>query len=121
MVSARDEARLKEVATEITRLHGVACEVLAADLTEPGDLAVVEKRFADGPIEVLVNNAGFGQKKPFWANPIEVERPRHDAEPDRYGARRRQLRYGWLFHSQLRGSVEEPGAWLCENGNWGRP
>ena len=75
---ARDEARLKEVATEITQLHGVACEVLAADLTEPDQLAVVEERFRSGPIEVLVNNAGFGQKKPFWANPIEVEEKQFD-------------------------------------------
>jgi short-subunit dehydrogenase len=70
---ARDEARLKEVATEITRLHGVGCEVLAADLTDPADLARVEERFGTGPIEVLVNNAGFGQNKPFWANSIEAE------------------------------------------------
>jgi short-subunit dehydrogenase len=70
---ARDEARLKEVATEITRLHGVGCEVLAADLTDPADLARVEERFRTGPIEVLVNNAGFGQNKPFWANSIEAE------------------------------------------------
>jgi short-subunit dehydrogenase len=75
---ARDEARLKELATELTRLHGVACEVLAADLTEPSELALVEQRFADGPVEVLVNNAGFGQKKPFWANPIEVEEKQLD-------------------------------------------
>ncbi|QNE19552.1 SDR family oxidoreductase [Kribbella qitaiheensis] len=75
---ARDEARLKEVATEISRLHGVACEVLAADLTEPGQLARVEQRFATGPIEVLVNNAGFGQQKPFWANPVEVEEKQLD-------------------------------------------
>jgi len=75
---ARDEARLKEIAHEITQLHGVACEVLAADLTEPEQLALVEQRFATGPIEVLVNNAGFGQKKPFWANPIEVEEKQFD-------------------------------------------
>ncbi|WP_112248582.1 SDR family NAD(P)-dependent oxidoreductase [Kribbella monticola] len=75
---ARDEARLKEVATELTQLHGVACEVLAADLTEPDQLARVEQRFGTGPIEVLVNNAGFGQKKPFWANPIEVEEKQLD-------------------------------------------
>ncbi|GAB3818012.1 SDR family NAD(P)-dependent oxidoreductase [Kribbella italica] len=75
---ARDESRLKEVATEISRLHGVACEVLAADLTDPAELAVVERRFADGPIEVLVNNAGFGQKKPFWANPVEQEEKQLD-------------------------------------------
>lgn len=75
---ARDEERLKEVATEISRLHGVACEVLAADLTDPAELAVVEQRFADGPIEVLVNNAGFGQKKPFWANTVEQEEKQLD-------------------------------------------
>ncbi|GAB2557060.1 SDR family NAD(P)-dependent oxidoreductase [Kribbella endophytica] len=75
---ARDGERLKEVATEISRLHGVACEVLAADLTDPDELAVVEQRFADGPIEVLVNNAGFGQKKPFWANTVEQEEKQLD-------------------------------------------
>jgi short-subunit dehydrogenase len=75
---ARNEGRLKEVAAEISRLHGVACEVLAADLTDPAELAIVERRFADGPIEVLVNNAGFGQKKPFWANTIEQEEKQLD-------------------------------------------
>jgi short-subunit dehydrogenase len=75
---SRDEARLKDVAAEITRLHGAACEVLAADLTDADDLARVEERFLTGPIEVLVNNAGFGQKKPFWANPIEVEEKQLD-------------------------------------------
>lgn len=75
---SRDEARLKETAADLTRLHGVACEVLVADLTAAEDLARVEERFRTGPIEVLVNNAGFGQKKPFWANPIEVEESQLD-------------------------------------------
>lgn len=70
---SRDEARLKEVAAELSRMHGVGCEVLAADLTDRDDLARVEERFRTGPIEVLVNNAGFGAKKPFWANSIEAE------------------------------------------------
>ena len=70
---SRDEARLKDVAAEIARLHGAACEVLAADLTDADDLARVEERFRTGPVEVLVNNAAFGQKKPFWANTIEAE------------------------------------------------
>lgn len=75
---SRDEARLKETAAELTRVHGVACEVLAADLTDAEDLARVEERFRTGPIEVLVNNAGFGQKKPFWSNPVEVEEKQFD-------------------------------------------
>ncbi|MFB6725408.1 SDR family NAD(P)-dependent oxidoreductase [Kribbella sp. NPDC056345] len=75
---ARDEARLKEVAAEITQEYGVGCEVLAADLTDRVELARVEERFRSGPVEVLVNNAGFGQKKPFWANPIEAEEKQLD-------------------------------------------
>ncbi|GAB3942966.1 SDR family oxidoreductase [Kribbella albertanoniae] len=75
---SRDEARLKEVAAEITQQYGVGCEVLAADLTDRDELARVEERFRSGPVEVLVNNAGFGQKKPFWANPIEAEEKQLD-------------------------------------------
>ncbi|MFI5729831.1 SDR family NAD(P)-dependent oxidoreductase [Kribbella sp. NPDC051587] len=75
---SRDGARLKEVAAELTQQYGVECEALAADLTDPEDLARVEARFGSGPIEVLVNNAGFGQKKPFWANPIEAEEKQLD-------------------------------------------
>jgi len=75
---ARDEARLKEVAAEVTQRYGVSCEVLAADLTDGDGLARVEERFRSGPIEVLVNNAGFGQKKPFWANSIEAEEKQLD-------------------------------------------
>ncbi|GAA0577620.1 SDR family oxidoreductase [Kribbella sandramycini] len=75
---ARDEARLKTVAAEITQLYGVECEVLAADLVDRDELARVEERFRSGPIEVLVNNAGFGEKKPFWANPVETEERQFD-------------------------------------------
>ncbi|GAA1678701.1 SDR family NAD(P)-dependent oxidoreductase [Kribbella sp. NPDC056951] len=75
---SRDEARLKEVAGEIGREYGVGCEVLAADLTDRADLLRVEERFRSGPVEVLVNNAGFGQKKAFWANPVEAEEKQLD-------------------------------------------
>ncbi|TDD62565.1 SDR family oxidoreductase [Kribbella antibiotica] len=75
---SRDEARLKEVAAEVAQRYGVECEVLAVDLTDRDDLAKVEARFRSGPVEVLVNNAGFGQKKPFWANPVEAEEKQLD-------------------------------------------
>lgn len=77
---ARDETRLKEVAAEVGAATGVSCEVLAADLTEPGELAGVEQRLRDPdrPVEVLVNNAGFGQRKPFWATTIEQEEQQLD-------------------------------------------
>jgi short-subunit dehydrogenase len=72
---ARDRGRLDEVADELRTEYGVEVEVLAADLTDRDQLATVEQRVAssDRPIELLVNNAGFGLKKPFLANDIEQE------------------------------------------------
>ncbi|MBS44751.1 MAG: short-chain dehydrogenase [Nocardioides sp.] len=72
---ARDEQRLAEVARELTSEHGVAVEVLAADLVDRAQLARVEARVAETgrPVEVLVNNAGFGLKERFLDNDVEAE------------------------------------------------
>ncbi len=72
---ARDRDRLEEVAAQLRRTHSVDVEVLAADLTDPDDLARVAERLADGerPVDLLVNNAGFGLKGRFLDNPIDDE------------------------------------------------
>jgi short-subunit dehydrogenase len=72
---ARDERRLRELAADLERAHGVATEVVVADLTDRAALAEVEVRVADParPIDLLVNNAGFGQKRPFLDNSVEDE------------------------------------------------
>jgi short-subunit dehydrogenase len=59
---ARDGARLEALAKELGARHRVPAEVLVADLTDPAQLAAVEDRLTDRerPIDVLVNNAGFG-------------------------------------------------------------
>ena len=59
---ARDGARLEALAKELGARHRVPTEVLVADLTDPAQLAAVEDRLTDHerPIDVLVNNAGFG-------------------------------------------------------------
>ena len=64
---ARDSARLEEVAEELRRTHQVQVEVLVADLTDREQLATVEARLADHdrPVDLLVNNAGFGLKERF--------------------------------------------------------
>jgi short-subunit dehydrogenase len=50
-------------------------EVLRADLVEPNDLAEVVARVASStdPIDVLVNNAGFGLRDPFEKNSLADE------------------------------------------------
>ena len=72
---ARNGARLEEVAEELRRAHQVEVEVLVADLSDRADLARVEARLADHdhPIDLLVNNAGFGLKKRFLDNTADEE------------------------------------------------
>src|SRR6476659_6625150 len=72
---ARDEARLQEVAGELREAYGVEVEVLPADLVDRASLARVEARLADRdrPVELLVNNAGFGLKKRFLDNTVDEE------------------------------------------------
>lgn len=72
---ARDEARLAAVAEELRATYTVKVETLAADLVVPEQCALVEARLADRdrPIELLVNNAGFGLKQRFLDNSVEQE------------------------------------------------
>ena len=72
---ARDKARLEEVADELRASYGVEIEVLAADLTDRAELAAVERRLADAarPVDLLVNNAGFGLKGRFLNNTADAE------------------------------------------------
>ncbi|MBC2933900.1 SDR family oxidoreductase [Nocardioides sp. zg-1228] len=72
---ARDAARLEQVAEELRRAHGVQVEVLVADLGDREQLATVEARVADRerPVDLLVNNAGFGLKQRFLDNSADDE------------------------------------------------
>ena len=72
---ARDSVRLEEVAAALRATHGVGVEVITADLVDREQLAVVEARLTDRdrPVELLVNNAGFGLKQRFLDNPVEAE------------------------------------------------
>ena len=72
---ARDLSRLNQVAKELSKRFGVKTQCIKADLTKPSQLARVEKRVADlkKPIDVLVNNAGFGIKDGFTVSNLDKE------------------------------------------------
>ena len=72
---ARDAARLEEVAATLRSSYGVDVEVLPADLVDRDGLARVEARLADPdrPVDLLVNNAGFGLKHRFLDNTADEE------------------------------------------------
>ncbi len=76
---ARREERLHELADEL-RARGRDVEVVPADLTEARDLARIEARLetAVEPVDLLVNNAGFGLYGPF----AELDRDRQAAMVD---------------------------------------
>lgn len=72
---ARSADALEILAGELRDGHGVAVEVLAADLLDDDGLARVVARLSDAqhPIDLLVNNAGFGLPLHFADNDIEDE------------------------------------------------
>lgn len=72
---ARDRGALEELAEGLRRRFGVDVEVLSADLTRKRDISRVAARLDDAsrPIEVLVNNAGFGLPLAFESNDIDDE------------------------------------------------
>lgn len=59
---ARNTERLDACAAELTQRYGVAVETLSADLALAGDVQRVADRLqsTERPIDVLVNNAGYG-------------------------------------------------------------
>ena len=72
---ARDRARLEEVAAELRASYAVEVEVLVADLADRDQLRLVEERLGDRarPVDLLVNNAGFGLKGRFLDNDVDAE------------------------------------------------
>ena len=72
---ARSADRLAERAQQLRERFGAGVEVMAADLTEPSQLARVEGRVAatERPVSILVNNAGHGLLHPFDENPVAEE------------------------------------------------
>jgi len=59
---ARRADVLEHLASDLRRDHGTDVEVLAADLAVEGERRTVQERLADSarPVDLLVNNAGFG-------------------------------------------------------------
>jgi len=72
---ARNRDRLEEVAQGLRSSYDVEVEVLPADLADRDQLATVEARLADRdrPVDLLVNNAGFGLKQRFLDNDVDAE------------------------------------------------
>lgn len=72
---ARSADALEQLATELRGEYGVAVEVLPADLADAAGVEIVAARLRDtaDPVDLLVNNAGFGLPLRFADNDIDDE------------------------------------------------
>ena len=74
LLVARRAERLEALADELAREHGVHCETLAADLTDPAASQKIIHYANDEKgleIEVLINNAGLSRNRSFADAPWE--------------------------------------------------
>lgn len=67
VISGRNHDALENLAQEIRQEHSVDVEIMRADLLREDDVQalVIRIRSAERPVEILVNNAGFGLGKEF--------------------------------------------------------
>ena len=72
---ARSEDKLQELAEQLQSQHGIQTYVMAQDLTEPqAGATIFEKIEYQGlRIDLLVNNAGFGDYGVFCDRPLEKQ------------------------------------------------
>jgi uncharacterized protein len=75
VIVARDTQRLETVAAGLRDKHHVEVDVITADLTTDEGLRATVNALTDSarPVDLLVNNAGFGLKGRFLDNPLAQE------------------------------------------------
>ncbi len=73
ILTARHDGPLRELAAEVQSRHGITARVLPEDLATTGGPGRLHARLADDglAVDVLVNNAGFGEYGPFAASDPE--------------------------------------------------
>lgn len=73
VIVARTKERLREVAAELSTRHGVTVTPMTADLSIARARKRVEERLQDDeqPIDLLVNNAGFGTRGSFATTDVD--------------------------------------------------
>jgi short-subunit dehydrogenase len=68
---ARSASRLDHLAADLVKTYGVDARSLPADLADPAAPPAIFAQLAGKPVDILINNAGFGVRGPYaetdWA------------------------------------------------------
>ncbi len=77
ILAARSEGKLRGLAEELARIHGIKADVIPSDLGKPGAAAQLHAAVKTKglSVDLLLNNAGFGSFGPF-----ETIDPKHETE-----------------------------------------
>src|SRR5689334_3454995 len=62
---ARDVQALEDLAGRLNREYGVPARVIVADLAQPEAAGLIFDRARGEPVDLLINNAGFGLRGAF--------------------------------------------------------
>lgn len=75
VITARDLTRLENFAVQLRKKYGIDVEVIKANLATNEGIKTIELRLENRsmPIEVLINNAGFGINKSFVVSDRQSE------------------------------------------------
>ncbi|WP_034267815.1 SDR family NAD(P)-dependent oxidoreductase [Haloechinothrix halophila] len=68
---ARSVDRLKAMEAALSARHGIDVEVLPADLADAAERGTVEDALREKPVDLLVNNAGFGLNGRFTETGVD--------------------------------------------------
>jgi len=75
---ARDMERMQERARDLEAKFNVSTHIIQADLSTDAGCASVEKYISENPVDVLINNAGFGINKAFTMSALDAEQQMMD-------------------------------------------
>jgi short-subunit dehydrogenase len=73
VLAARRVDRLEDLAAELGHAHHVETRALEADLSDPATPDRIYGQLRGTPIDILINNAGFGLRGPFAETDWEAE------------------------------------------------
>ena len=71
VVVARRADALEELVRDLTAAYHVSARAIAADLSQPGAGRTIAAALAGTPVDVVVNNAGFGAHGPVAEIPLD--------------------------------------------------